>query len=143
MPSARIPPHSLDAEKSVLGALLIDRDVVVDVIEILRPEMFYSENHGLIFGCVMGLYENRDPIDVVTLSQKLKEGKNLERIGGRAYLSELSESVPSSANAEKYAAIIKESFIKRQLIGASANLTDLAFDESQGLGSILDQAEQS
>lgn len=143
MPSARIPPHSLEAEKSVLGALLIDRDVVVDVIEVLRPEMFYSENHGLIFGCVMSLYENRDPIDVVTLSEKLKQGKNLERVGGRAYLSELSENVPSSANAEKYAQIIKESFIKRQLIGASATLTDLAFDEGQGLGSILDQAEQS
>lgn len=143
MPSARIPPHSLDAEKSVLGSLLIDRDVVIDVVEILRPDMFYSENNGLIFDCMMRLYENRDPIDVVTVAQKLKEGKNLERVGGRAFLSELSDSVPSSANAAKYAAIIKDGYIKRMLITASGELTNLAFDDSQSLGSILDQAEKS
>lgn len=143
MPSARIPPHSLDAEKSVLGSLLIDRDVVVEVIEILRPEMFYSDNNGLIFDCMMRLYENRDPIDAVTVSQKLKEDKNLERVGGRAYLSELSDSVPSSANAAKYAAIIKDGYIKRMLIATSGQLTNLAFDESQSLLSILDQAEKS
>lgn len=143
MPSARIPPHSLDAEKSVLGSLLIDRDVVVEVVEILRPEMFYSDNNGLIFDCMMRLYENRDPIDAVTVSQKLKEDKNLERVGGRAYLSELSDSVPSSANAAKYASIIKDGYIKRMLITASGQLTNLAFDESQSLLSILDQAEKS
>ena len=142
MVNARIPPHSQDAEKSVLGALLIDKDVVVEVVEILRPEMFYSEIHGLIFSAMLFLYENRAPIDAVTVADRLKQDKALTRVGGTAYLAELSGSAPTPANAAKYAQIIKEDYIKRQLISVSGELSDLAFDESQSLMSMLDRAEQ-
>jgi len=142
MASPKIPPHSEEAEKSVLGALLIDKDAAPEVVEVLRPEMFYSTSNGLIFEAMASLYENRDPIDVLTVSEKLKEGKNLAKVGGRAYLSSLSNEVPVASHIGKYAQILRETYIKRQMIGLGAKLGDWAFDEGMGLDDILDKAEQ-
>lgn len=139
----RIPPHSDDAEKSVLGAILIDKEAIIDVAESLKAEMFYTTRHEMVYAAIVALYEARDPIDVVTVSEKLKHDKNLKTVGGMAYLSDLTNFVPSSANVIKYASIVKETYIKRQMISASALLSELVFDESQTLGSILDQAEQT
>ena len=143
MANPKIPPHSAEAEKSVLGALLIDKDAVTEVAEILKPEMFYSNANGLIFEAMVSLYEDRDPIDVLTVSEKLKEGKNLSKVGGRAYLSSLSNEVPVASHINKYAQILRETFIKRQMIGLGGKLGEWAFDEGMGLDDVLDKAEQA
>lgn len=139
----KVPPHSEDAEKSVLGALLIDKDAIVDVAEVIRAEMFYHVRHALIYDAMITLYENRDPIDVVTVSEKLKTNNHLAKVGGMAYLSELTTVVPMAANVVKYASIVKETYIKRQMISAAATMGELAFDEGTPLDSILDRAEQA
>lgn len=143
MASLKIPPHSDEAEKSVLGAILIDKDAIVEVAEAVKSEMFYNENHGLIYAAMIALYENRDPIDLITVADKLKKDKGLTRVGGMAYLSELTNVVPTSANVVKYAALVKETYIKRQMISAAATLGELAFDDSNELATILDTAEKA
>lgn len=143
MANPKIPPHSDEAEKSVLGAILIDKDAIVEVAEAVKAEMFYNENHGLIYSAMISLYENRDPIDLITVSDRLKKDKSLTRVGGMAYLSALTNEVPTSANIVKYAALVKETFIKRQLISTSATLGELAFDEGNSLESVLDTAEKA
>ena len=142
MPALKVPPHSEEAEKSVLGACLIDKDAVISVVEFLRPEHFYDENHGRIFEAIISLYEDRAPIDIVTLSEKLKKQKSVKKIGGAAYLSELASSVPTAANIEHYGRIIKDDYTKRMLISASARVSEQAFDESTEADEVLDRAEQ-
>jgi len=143
MANLKIPPHSDEAEKSVLGAILIDKDAIVEVAEAVKSEMFYNGHHGLIYGAMIALYENRDPIDVVTVADRLKKDKSLTRVGGMTYLSELTNVVPTSANVVKYAALVKETYIKRQMISAAATLGELAFDDSNELATILDTAEKA
>src|SRR3989344_2213108 len=120
----RIPPHSDEAERSVLGALLIDRDAVVEVIGMISPDMFYDQSRGDIFGCIKELYEERDPIDVVTVGDKLKSKKLFKQIGGMSALTELSDSVPTAAHIVKYAKIVRENFVKRQMISTAADLSE-------------------
>lgn len=143
MVQLKIPPHSDEAERSVVGALLIDKDAVIEVMEILTSEMFYDGNLGMVFGAVLSLYENRDPIDVVTVSNVLKENKQLKQVGGLAVLTELVNSVPTAAHVAKYARIVRENFVKRQMISMAADMTEMAFDDSGVLENILDKAEQS
>ena len=142
MPNTRIPPHSDEAEKSILGAILIDKDAIVDIAVLLRPEMFYSENNGSVFEAMVTLYENRDPIDVLTVADWLKKAKLLDRIGGKSYLSELSNEVPVASHVGKYAQIVRETYIKRKLISAGATMGEMGFDESKPLNEVLDKAEQ-
>ena len=142
MPTLKVPPHSEEAEKSVLGACLIDKDAVIAVVEFLRPEHFYDENRGQIFEAILSLYEDRAPIDIITLTEKLKKQKAIKRIGGAAYLSELASSVPTAANIEHYGRIIKDDYTKRMLISAAAKVSEQAFDESSEADQVLDKAEQ-
>jgi len=139
----RIPPHSDEAEKSVLGACLIDKDAIIDVAEFLRPEHFYSDAHGDIFKAILSLYENRLPVDLVTLADKLRKQKDLEKVGGAAYLSELASMVPTAANVAHYGQIIKDSYIKRMLISSAGKISEMAFDEGNEASFILDKAEQN
>ena len=143
MANLRVPPHADDAERSILGAILIDKDAIVDIAVVLRPEMFYNDNNGRIYEAMMILYENRDPIDALTVADWLKKEKLLESIGGRAYLTRLSNEVPVASHALKYAQIVRETYIKRQLISAGAQMGEMGFDEGKPLGEILDKAEQS
>jgi replicative DNA helicase len=138
----KIPPHNLEAEESVLGALLIDKDAITAIGDILKPDHFYSENHSVIFEAMVDLYEAREPIDLVTLANKLKKVKKLNQIGGTAYLTKLSEAVPTAGHVEHYARIIKDDFTKRELIQAAAAVNELAFDVSISTEQILDEAEQ-
>lgn len=142
MPEAKIPPHSDEAEKSVIGACLLNKDAVLAVAEFLRPEHFYDENHSAIFKAILTLYEDRSPVDIITLTEKLKKQKDLTRVGGTAYLSELASNVPTSANCEHYGHIIKDHYTKRQLISTSAKITEQAFDAGVDASTVLDQAEQ-
>lgn len=141
MSEARIPPHSLEAEQSVLGAILIDKNAIVEVAGFLRPEHFYEDRHGEIYSAMLALYEERRPIDLLTLNEKLKATKKDKDIGGSGYLSELTGIVPTSAHVEEYGRIIRELCAKRNLISTSAQVTELAFDAGNKLQDVLDQAE--
>ncbi|MDP4009444.1 MAG: replicative DNA helicase [Candidatus Shapirobacteria bacterium] len=138
----KLPPSSEQAEVSVLGSILIDNDAVLAVSEFLRPEQFYNDNLGKIYEAMMLLYENRMPIDIVTMSEKLKELKVLKRIGGKAFLARLANDVPTAANVESYGRIIKALSAKRELISAAARITEKAFDDSLPSDELLDAAEQ-
>jgi len=141
MANIKVPPHSDEAEASVLGSLLIDKDAVIAVAEFLRPEHFYSENHGTIFKAILDLYEERSPIDIVTLTDKLKKNRALTRIGGSVYLAELVSRVPTAAHVEKYGQIVRDLCAKRQLISASAKIAEAAFDEGSEASQVMDKAE--
>lgn len=142
MSSPKLPPQNLDAERSVIGALLIDKDAIIKVAEFLHSNHFYDERHQLIFEAVLTLYESHKPIDILTLAEELRRNKNLSKAGGNGYISELASVVPSSAHVESYGRIIKEAAIRRTLISVSSDLTELAFDESTPVHELLDKAEQ-
>ena len=142
MPDLKIPPHSNEAEESVLGSILIDKDAVIAVTEFLRSEHFYNEINGMVYKAMLALFEERSPIDIVTLTEKLKKQKNLDRVGGSSYLADLANRVPTAANVEEYGKIIKDNYIKRELISASSRISEKAFDESNEADIILDKAEQ-
>ncbi|HUW24087.1 MAG TPA: replicative DNA helicase [Patescibacteria group bacterium] len=141
MAEIKIPPHSDEAEVSILGSILIDKDAIINVADFLRPEHFYSDVRGLIFKSVLDLYEERSPIDLVTLGDKLKKNRGLTKIGGSTYLVELVNQVPTAANVEKYGQIVKDLYVKRQLISAASRIVNVAFDEGKGAGEAMDQAE--
>ena len=138
----KVPPHSDEAERSVLGSILIDKDAVVQVSEFLQPEYFYQDKHGDIYRAMVSLFEAREPIDLVTLPQKLKSMKLLEAVGGVSYLSSLVEGVPSSANIKHYGEIIQAYYTRRKLIADSSAMIELSFDEGSDIAQILDSAEQ-
>jgi replicative DNA helicase len=143
MPVApKIPPHSPEAESSILGAILIDKDAVINVAEFLRSDHFYHPHHSQIFEVMLGLYEKRQPIDLLTVTEGLKRKKVLDEIGGSTYLAGLAESVPTSANIAEYGNIVKDLATKRYLISSTSKLSQLAFDESVETKELLDQAEQ-
>lgn len=139
----KVPPHDLEAEKSVLGAILIDSSAINLVIEILRSEHFYAEEHRIIFASMLTLFEKHQPVDIVTLTAQLKQSGNLKKIGGASYLSDLINSVPTSAYVEHYARIVKNHFVKRSLITLSSRLVEKAFDEKGDVKKLLDEAESS
>ncbi len=139
---ARIPPHSEEAELSVLGAVLINNDAVLTAVEILRPDYFYSNHLGKIYEAMVALYEDRMPIDIVTVAEKLKESKQLTEVGGKALLTRLASEVPTAANVESYARIIRALAAKREIVAAAARITEKAFDESLPSPELLDMAEQ-
>mgnify|MGYP001273958561 FL=1 len=126
----RLPPNSEEAELCVLGSILIDNEAVLSVSEFLRPEHFYNFNYGKIYQLMMDLYEDRMPIDIVTVSEKLKEAKLLRKIGGKAFLTKLAGEVPTAANVESYGRIIKALSAKRELISAAGRISEKAFDST-------------
>lgn len=142
MANTRIPPHSQEAEESVLGAVMIDREAMVEVAEFLRPEHFYREAHATIFEAMLKLYENREPIDLVTLSQQLKQMKALKQIGGKEALVQLVDVVPTAANTAHYGRMVKDYYVKRQLIHLSTKVTDWSFDEAKIVADLMDAVEQ-
>src|SRR3990172_1497601 len=143
MAEVKVPPHSETAEKSVLGALMVDRDAVVAVAEFLRPEHFYNEKHQKIFESALALYQDREPVDVVSVGERLKKIRSLTEVGGTAYLGELVNNVPTAAHAEHYGRLVRDNFTKRQLISAAGKISQMAFDEGREVPEILDEAESS
>ena len=137
----RVPSHSVDAEISVLGALLLDRDAITSVAEFLESVHFYDERHRDIYSSMIELYEERVPIDVLTVSERLKRKKQLKKVGGSGYLAELSNRVPTSAHVEHYGKIVKDASTKRSLTTAATKLVDMSFDEGMTAEEVLDKAE--
>ncbi|MBU1088955.1 replicative DNA helicase [Patescibacteria group bacterium] len=138
----RVPPNSKEVELSVLGSILIDNDAILLVSDFLKPEHFYDSRHSDIYEAMLGLYEDRSPIDIVTVSEKLRERKILSKIGGKAFLTKLANDVPTAANVESYGKIIKSLSAKRELISTAARISEKAFDETIGSEEMLDMAEQ-
>jgi replicative DNA helicase len=138
----RLPPNSAEAEVCVLGSILIDNDAILAVTDFLRPEHFYEGSNGKVYEAMMELFENRSPIDIVTVAEKLKEMKELKKVGGKAFLVKLANEVPTAANVASYGKIIKSLSAKRELISVAARITDKAFDEALPSDQLLDMAEQ-
>jgi replicative DNA helicase len=139
--TVRIPPHSREAEVSVLGALLLDKDAIIAVAEILSPEHFYDDRHKSVYECILQLYDERAPIDVLTVSEKLKEKKVLKELGGVSFLADMANKVPTAAHVEHYGKIVKDQATKRSLMNAAAKLVDLSLDEGLAADELLDKAE--
>jgi len=138
----KIPPQSKEAEVSVLGSILIDKNAIIEVADIITPDCFYDSAHKLIFEAALDLYEERTPVDLITISERLKKKKALTKVGGRSYLSKLVNSVPTSAHVASYARIIKDLHTKRELISAAAMINEAAFNEELEAQDALDKAEQ-
>ena len=128
----RLPPQSLEAEQSVLGAILIDRDAVVEVAEFLRAADFYRQANGTIYAAILDLFERREPIDIVTVSEALERSDQLEGIGGRAYLSSLTNSTPTAVHAVQYARIVERKAVLRNLIGAAGRIAGIGYEDPGG-----------
>lgn len=139
--AAKIPPQNIDAEKSLLGAILIDEDVLADVSEVVKPKDFYDKNHQMIFDGMMRLYEKHSPVDMLTLTDELKRKDHLELIGGSAYLSELTNYVPTAAHAEAYASMVAQKAVRRRLIKASSEISEMGYDEDTDMQELLSKAE--
>lgn len=136
------PPQNLEAEQSVLGAMVIDRSAVERALEILKPEDFYREAHQRVFEAMWDLAERSEPVDLVTLSDTLRVRQQLDQVGGVAYLATLADIVPTTANVEYYAKIVEQKAILRRLIEASSKITGWAYDQPDAVENIVDRAEQ-
>ncbi len=138
----RVPPHNLEAEMALLGSVMLRPDAIYEIMDISSPASFYFEKHRTIFEAMLELFAKREPIDILSLSSKLKEKGLLERVGGASFLTELTTTVPSSANIKHYAEIVRKKFMMRELIDASEYISHLGFNEAGELENILDQAEK-
>jgi len=139
--AGKIPPQNIDAEMSLLGAILIDEEVLADVTEHVKPKDFYDKRHGIIFDAIMRLYEKNKPVDLLTLTDELKRKKEIDEVGGSAYLTELTNYVPTAAHAESYAEIVAQKAVRRRLIKASGEISELGYDEQTTTQELLQQAE--
>ncbi len=140
--AARVPPHDLDAERAVIGALLVSETAVAAVAEQLAPEEFYSEIHRVIYAAMMRLYSRGDRIDQITLTNELNSVNEFDRVGGRAYIFQLVESVPTASNAARYAEIVRGKALLRSVIDVGSRITEDAFREPEDVTEALDSAEQ-
>ena len=139
----RIPPQSLEAEMSLLGSILIDKDAMLKVADIVRVEDFYKDAHGKIYESVLELYSKNDPIDLLTLANRLEEREMLEKIGGRTYLATLTNAVPTASNIAHYAHIVHRKATRRRLLTASQEISRLSYEEEmEDLEKVLDAAQQ-
>lgn len=138
---AKLPPQNLDAEASLLGAILIDSDAIVKIADIVSPDDFYDERHKYIYEAIKRLYDHHSPIDVLTLSDQLKSDSKLDAVGGSGYLAELTNFVPTAAHVMQYAEIVASKAMRRRMIKASQDITSIGYDESESLQSVIEQAE--
>ena len=143
IPVDRIPPQSLESERALLGALLLKPDVVHDILDHIHPESFYAEKHRSIFAAMKELAERGEPIDLLTLSEKMQNQGQLERAGGRSYLAELAASAPAPGNYSHYAELVSRKHLMRSLIDAAYGITESAYDEGRETMEVLDEAEKA
>ncbi len=139
----KIPPQSIEAEMSLLGSLLIDKEAMLKVADIVKSEDFYKDAHVLIFDTITELYSRSEPLDLLTLSNRLEEKGIIERVGGRSYLATLTNTVPTSSNIVHYGNIVHRKATRRRLLAASQDITRLSFQEdNDDIEQVLDQAQQ-
>ncbi|MFA5961074.1 MAG: replicative DNA helicase [Parcubacteria group bacterium] len=138
----KMPPQNIDAEKSVLGALMLDKDAIIRVANLIRQGDFYKDIHNIIFETMLDLYEKREPIDVLSLSNRLEEKGQLDAIGGSSYLATLVNTVPSSSNVSHYAKVVQKKSTLRKLIETASEIVELGYHEEEDVDKLLDEAEQ-
>ncbi|PIR07233.1 MAG: replicative DNA helicase [Candidatus Komeilibacteria bacterium CG11_big_fil_rev_8_21_14_0_20_36_20] len=138
----KIPQQNLEAEASLLGALLLDKENIIKISDTLRPNDFYKDSHGLIYQAILDLFEQHEPVDILSVGNRLSEKKQLEIVGGKSYLAELTASVPSSSHVISYANIIRKKSTLRNLERAAAEISEFSFSEDQDVEKLLDRAEQ-
>ena len=138
----RIPPQNLDAEKSVLGAVMLSNDALMDVMEVVRPDDFYNNNNREIFSAVCKLNQEGSPVDTITVSEELKKRAVLESVGGRVYVASLAADVPSTSNAVEYARIIAEKATLRRLIEKGGQISEKSYDSDASASEVLEFAEK-
>ncbi|MFA6314801.1 MAG: replicative DNA helicase [Candidatus Paceibacterota bacterium] len=139
----KIPPHSIEAEKALLGSIMIRGEAMHDIMDIVGEQSFYSNQHRMIWQSILDLHTKNNPIDVLTVSARLKEKNELDQSGGMAFLTELINTVPSSTNVNHYAEIVEKKHVMRELLRAAENITGLGYDEESELHDILENAEKS
>ncbi len=138
----KLPPQNIEAEKSLLGCLLLDKNALVKVIDSLQPKDFYKQDHQKIYKSIVELFEKNEPVDLLALSTRLKEKKLLEEIGGNSYLTEIINTVPTATHILNYSKIVRRKRILRDLIGASQEINIFGHDEEEDIDILLDKAEQ-
>ncbi len=138
----KIPPNNLEAEKSVIGAVLLSQDVLIDVIDIVKPDDFYSRNNEIIFETIIELFNKNQPVDVITVTERLALKTQLDTVGGIPYVASLADEVPLSSNAKQYATIVAEKSIQRKLIKAAYEISKAAYEPEGDVSHTLEMAEQ-
>ncbi len=139
----KVPPQSIEAEQSLLGSLLLDKDAIIKVADIITSEDFYKNTHQFIFQAMKELYEKREPIDILSLSNLLGEKSQLEIVGGRSYLTSLANAVPTASHVVNYAQIVQRKATLRRLLKTAGEIAELGYQETEEVDQLLDQAEQS
>ena len=140
--SLRVPPHSLEAEKSVLGSVMVEKNAVLKIADLLNPEDFYYDTHGIIYTGMMELFAKRSPIDILTVKNWLKDNGKMEEVGGQTYLEELCNEVLTASHVYQYALIVKQKSTLRKLITSGGVITALGYKEEEDVDELVDQAEQ-
>ncbi len=138
----KVPPQSLEAEMSLLGSILLDKDAMIKIADIVQGEDFYKNAHIQIYESIIELYQKNDPIDLLTLSNRLAEKNQLEQVGGHSYLASLTNVVPTAAHIVNYANIVHKKATRRRLLGAAHQISKLGYEENEELDALLDQAQR-
>ncbi|MEO8794883.1 MAG: replicative DNA helicase [Daejeonella sp.] len=139
----KLPPQAVDLEEAVLGALMLEKDALSAVIDILKPEVFYKDSHQKIFEAIHALFQKSSPVDILTVTAQLRQQGDLEMIGGAYYITELTNRVASAANIEYHARIISQKFIQRELIRISTEIISNAYEDTTDIFDLLDNAEKN
>lgn len=139
---SKVPPQNIEAEQSVLGSMFIDKEAVYKVMEILAPKDFYREAHNIIYEAIISLNEKNEAVDLITVTEELRQEKKLEQVGGVTYIASLAERMPTAANVEYYAKIVAEKSLLRMLINASTKIAQRGYEASDEVETLLDEAEQ-
>ncbi len=138
----RVPPHNVEAEQSVLGSLMLDKDAIIKIADLVRPGDFYKNDHNTIYETMLELYEDREPIDVLSLANRLEEKGKIDAVGGSSYLASLVNIVPSASNVAHYAKLVQKKSLLRRLISAASEIVEMGFNEEDDVQKVLDDAEQ-
>ncbi|MGH2436441.1 MAG: DnaB-like helicase N-terminal domain-containing protein, partial [bacterium] len=138
----RVPPQNLDAEQGVLGSMLLDRDAIARVVELLRAEDFYRDAHRRIYETMTELFERGEPVDLITVTDRLRDKGQLDDVGGAGYITSLLNAVPTAANVEYYARIVLQKSMLRQLIAAGTQIAHMGFEGEQDVEVLVDRAEK-
>jgi replicative DNA helicase len=137
----RLPPQSLEAEQSVLGSILIDRDAIVEIAEFLRADDFYRQANGAIYTTMLDLFERREPVDIVTVAESLERKEQLDAVGGRSYLASLSNQTPTAVHAVQYGRIVERKAVLRNLIAAAGKIAGIGYEDPAEIQEAIDRAE--
>lgn len=139
----KIPPHNMEAEKALLGSLMMKGEVMHDIVDIVNEQSFYSTQHRMLWSALLELHTKGSPIDILTISTRLKEKEQLEQVGGMSFLSEVINSVPTSTNANHYAEIVEKKHSMRELLRVAEQISSLGYDEESEVHELLEKAEKA